>query len=349
MQRGIVIHGTHESTVARNVVYDVRGASLYIEDGNEFDNRLLHNVAVCPWPRAEGHERAPSEAARRPALITARRTRRTTKQGCGRCLLAITSWATALPTTSTACSYKQTLTAATAEGTPRASSVPRPSALDVSRATHVTATAASALTSWDLSSRAAWMRAWPARAMCVTGARVTASRPMGPTEASVARSPTMSTTTWSLWGSTVRCQAKRGRGERPSVQSGGAREAAVCVALSTRQTPASDRRGRSPVPPPHEPRQPQPHLLEDVEELCRRLLGTSLGRQVPRQGWRWLAARSARPSSLHPPRGAARGAGEPPPLTTPDLATQAHPPPRVFPRLVYSPAPFPTCVAPLDS
>lgn len=56
MQRGIVIHGTHRSTVQSNVIYDVRGASIYIEDGNERDNRLLYNVAICPWSR-EGPKR----------------------------------------------------------------------------------------------------------------------------------------------------------------------------------------------------------------------------------------------------------------------------------------------------
>ena len=50
-QRGIVIHGTHAATVSQNVLYEVRGAGLYIEDGNEMNNRVLHNVVVCPWPR----------------------------------------------------------------------------------------------------------------------------------------------------------------------------------------------------------------------------------------------------------------------------------------------------------
>ena len=50
-QRGIVVHGTHEAAVTDNVLYDVRGAGLYLEDGNEMANLLLHNVVICPWAR----------------------------------------------------------------------------------------------------------------------------------------------------------------------------------------------------------------------------------------------------------------------------------------------------------
>ena len=49
MQRGVVIHGTHRSTVDHNVFSDVRGAALYIEDGNELLNNLEYNVGICPW------------------------------------------------------------------------------------------------------------------------------------------------------------------------------------------------------------------------------------------------------------------------------------------------------------
>ena len=48
-QRAIVLHGTHLATVRDNVISGVRGASIYIEDGNEMYNRILYNVAVCPW------------------------------------------------------------------------------------------------------------------------------------------------------------------------------------------------------------------------------------------------------------------------------------------------------------
>jgi hypothetical protein len=48
-QRGIVIHGTHLTTVEENVMYDVRGANYYVEDGNELHNWLRYNIAICPW------------------------------------------------------------------------------------------------------------------------------------------------------------------------------------------------------------------------------------------------------------------------------------------------------------
>ncbi|CAJ1930817.1 unnamed protein product [Cylindrotheca closterium] len=49
-QRGIIIHGTHLSKVQGNVLYNVRGAGVYIEDGNEMQNRLAYNVVICPYP-----------------------------------------------------------------------------------------------------------------------------------------------------------------------------------------------------------------------------------------------------------------------------------------------------------
>lgn len=49
-QRGIVIHGTHLSQVEGNVLYNVRGAGIYIEDGNEMYNELAYNVVICPFP-----------------------------------------------------------------------------------------------------------------------------------------------------------------------------------------------------------------------------------------------------------------------------------------------------------
>ncbi|KAK3268715.1 hypothetical protein CYMTET_22797 [Cymbomonas tetramitiformis] len=48
-QRAVVVHGTHLATVEHNVAYDVRGASYYIEDGNELYNRFAYNVALCPF------------------------------------------------------------------------------------------------------------------------------------------------------------------------------------------------------------------------------------------------------------------------------------------------------------
>jgi hypothetical protein len=55
-QRGSVVHATHLSTVENNVYNDIRGANIYIEDGNEMYNKINYNVAVCPWPR-EGEKR----------------------------------------------------------------------------------------------------------------------------------------------------------------------------------------------------------------------------------------------------------------------------------------------------
>lgn len=47
-QRGIVVHGTHMATVSENTLYDVRGANVYIEDGNEMFNYIQYNVVICP-------------------------------------------------------------------------------------------------------------------------------------------------------------------------------------------------------------------------------------------------------------------------------------------------------------
>jgi len=50
MQRGIIIHGTHHSLVEGNVMYNVRGAGVYVEDGNEMWNTISYNVDICPFP-----------------------------------------------------------------------------------------------------------------------------------------------------------------------------------------------------------------------------------------------------------------------------------------------------------
>ena len=49
-QRGIVVHGTHLTEVEGNVLYNVRGAGIYIEDGNEMYNTVSYNVVICPYP-----------------------------------------------------------------------------------------------------------------------------------------------------------------------------------------------------------------------------------------------------------------------------------------------------------
>ncbi len=49
-QRGIIVHGTHNAIVENNILYNVRGANVYIEDGNEMHNKFLYNIAICPFP-----------------------------------------------------------------------------------------------------------------------------------------------------------------------------------------------------------------------------------------------------------------------------------------------------------
>ena len=48
VNKGITIHGTHNATVEKNVVFDLRGASIYVEDGNELHNSISHNLLLCP-------------------------------------------------------------------------------------------------------------------------------------------------------------------------------------------------------------------------------------------------------------------------------------------------------------
>lgn len=56
-QRGIIIHGSHRTRVRSNVLHNVKGANLYVEDGNEMHNAIVANVAICPqfgWCRIAG-------------------------------------------------------------------------------------------------------------------------------------------------------------------------------------------------------------------------------------------------------------------------------------------------------
>ena len=39
-QRGIIIHGTHRSLVDNNVLFDLMGSYIYVEDGNEMENTI---------------------------------------------------------------------------------------------------------------------------------------------------------------------------------------------------------------------------------------------------------------------------------------------------------------------
>ena len=47
-QRGLVVHGTHRSFVDQNILYGVKGAGIYVEDGNEMFNTISNNVNLCP-------------------------------------------------------------------------------------------------------------------------------------------------------------------------------------------------------------------------------------------------------------------------------------------------------------
>ncbi|CAF4949646.1 unnamed protein product, partial [Rotaria sp. Silwood1] len=51
-QRGTTIHGTHLATIENNVYNDIRGAIIYVEDGNEMYNRIFYNVGICPWAKS---------------------------------------------------------------------------------------------------------------------------------------------------------------------------------------------------------------------------------------------------------------------------------------------------------
>ena len=45
--KGITIHGTHDALVHNNVVWNARGAGIYVEDGNEIGNTISNNVVGC--------------------------------------------------------------------------------------------------------------------------------------------------------------------------------------------------------------------------------------------------------------------------------------------------------------
>jgi hypothetical protein len=46
-QRGFVVHGTHQAQVRDNIVHKVKGAGIYVEDGNELYNTFAYNVNIC--------------------------------------------------------------------------------------------------------------------------------------------------------------------------------------------------------------------------------------------------------------------------------------------------------------
>merc|ERR1719491_1804606 len=48
MNKGITVHGTSQALVEGNVIYDHKGAFMYIEDGNEIGNMIKDNALICP-------------------------------------------------------------------------------------------------------------------------------------------------------------------------------------------------------------------------------------------------------------------------------------------------------------
>jgi len=60
VNKGITVHGTHDVTLSRNVIYAHRGAFVYIEDGNERNILLKENVLACPNSNWGGDGPAPS-------------------------------------------------------------------------------------------------------------------------------------------------------------------------------------------------------------------------------------------------------------------------------------------------
>ena len=51
--KAITLHGTHESTVSDAVIYNHKGASVYMQNGAEYDNVLNHSVILCEAHVAE--------------------------------------------------------------------------------------------------------------------------------------------------------------------------------------------------------------------------------------------------------------------------------------------------------
>ena len=47
VQGAIVVHGTHQSEVKENILWDSVSVGLYTEDGNEMNNTFSENVMIC--------------------------------------------------------------------------------------------------------------------------------------------------------------------------------------------------------------------------------------------------------------------------------------------------------------
>ena len=46
-QAAITVHGTHDSTVEENVLWDSVTVGVYTEDGQEMNNLIVRNVMIC--------------------------------------------------------------------------------------------------------------------------------------------------------------------------------------------------------------------------------------------------------------------------------------------------------------
>ena len=53
VQGAIVVHGTHQSEVKKNILWDSVSVGLYTEDGNEMNNTFSENVMICSGKRSK--------------------------------------------------------------------------------------------------------------------------------------------------------------------------------------------------------------------------------------------------------------------------------------------------------
>ena len=72
MTRFVVVHGTHNVTVARNVGYLSVGHGYYIEDGSEIENLLCHNLGVSARAALEQYYDAQGKLSPNSPPLTAR-------------------------------------------------------------------------------------------------------------------------------------------------------------------------------------------------------------------------------------------------------------------------------------
>ena len=55
LQRGYVIHATHQLTAQDNVAFNTTGHTFMFEDGIEMNNTLLHNLVITSNPATVSH------------------------------------------------------------------------------------------------------------------------------------------------------------------------------------------------------------------------------------------------------------------------------------------------------